>query len=218
MPAPLVVLSVRARRALVRPAVRRLAVGSLALVTGVSVMSLAGRVGAEQERWGATRPVVVAVDDLMPGDVVGATHVEVRDLPVALVPDAVLADDPTGATVRHPILAGEPVVATRLAPEGLAGAAALVPAGHRAVAVPVGPTGAPPLAVGDLVDVVTVVPLSGTGVTGDGDDEPAFALATGSPVVDVTDQAVTVAVPERAASRVAWSIANGTVVLTLAGA
>jgi hypothetical protein len=237
VPASLVMLSARARRALVRPTVRRLAVGVLALVTGLSVATLVHQAGAEQRRWGATRPVVVAVDELWPGDVVGASSVEVRTLPEGMIPAAPLADDPVGATVRQPILAGEPVVAARLAPHGLTGTAALVPAGHRAVAVPVGPTAAPPLGVGDLVDVVTVVPLGGSGVgersgsdagfgsgASDGgtgrrlDDEPAFALATDAPVVEVTDQAVTVAVPERAAPRVAWSVANGTVVLTLTGA
>jgi Flp pilus assembly protein CpaB len=218
--APLVMLSVRARRALVHPKARRLAVGGLALVTGLSVTSLLHRAGAEQRRWGATRPVVVATDDLWPGDVVSASVVAVRDLPAAAVPDAALADAPVGATVRQPILAGEPVAAVRLAPAGLTGAAALVPAGHRAVAVPVDTTGAPPLGVGDVVDVVTVVPSTGSGPPAGParGDEPAFTLAAGADVVAVADRTVTVAVSERAAPRVAWAVANGAVVLTLAGA
>ena len=112
------------------------------------------------------------------------------------------------------MLAGEPVVAARLAPHGLRGAAALVPPDERAVAVPLGPGGAPPLAVGDLVDVLAVLP-SGYEPAG---DVPAFPLAERATVVDVADHAVTVAVPRADAARVAWALAHGTVVLTLAGA
>jgi hypothetical protein len=36
-------------------------------------------------------------------------------------------------------------------------------------------------------------------------------------VVDVTDQAITLAVPEDDAPRVAWALSNGSVVLALAG-
>ena len=237
MPASTVPLSVRARRAAVRPAVRRSAIVLLAAATGIVVASLVSAAGAERDRWGTVRPVAVARHDLRPGDVVDAGAAEVRSLPAALVPEGALADLPRGSTVRQPVVAGEPLVAARLAPEGLTGVAALVPARHRAVAVPVGPAGVPPLAVGDRVDVVTVVPTVGMGdaATGDaGADEgadqsgeggdapaagdPAFALAEGAAVVDVGEQAVSVAVPERAAARVAWAIANGTVVLTLAGA
>jgi Flp pilus assembly protein CpaB len=215
-------LSVRARRALVHPTARRLAVGGLALVTGLSVTSLVHHAGAEQRRWGTTRSVVVATDDLWPGDVVSGSAVAVRDLPEASIPASALADEPVGRTVRQPILAGEPVVAARLAPDGLTGAAALVPAGHRAVAVPVAATGAPPLGVGDAVDVVTVVPSTGAGppVAGPAgrSDDPAVTLADRAAVVAVDDRTVTVAVPERAAPRVAWAVANGAVVLALAGA
>jgi Flp pilus assembly protein CpaB len=234
VPASTVPLSVRARRAAVRPAVRRSAIALLAAATGIVVASLVSAAGAERDRWGTTRPVAVARHDLQPGDVVDGDAAEVRSLPAALVPEGALADLPRSSTVRQPMVAGEPLVAARLAPEGLTGVAALVPAGHRAIAVPIGPAGMPPVALGDRVDVVTVVPVDGAraggvggaGAGGDGDDpasgeplsdDPAFALAEGAAVVDVGEQAVSVAVPERAAARVAWAIANGTVVLTLAG-
>jgi Flp pilus assembly protein CpaB len=133
-----------------------------------------------------------------------------------------MAEAPVGAVVRHPILAGEPVAPARLAPDGLTGAAALVPAGERALAVPVGPAGVPPVAVGDLVDVVTVMPGDATapaeGASGDGSGDPAFTLVERAAVVDVAEQAVTIAVPDRDAPRVAWAVANGAVVLALAGA
>lgn len=222
MPSSPVPLSVRAHRAAARPVVRGIAVAALAVATGLLVASLVAATAAERDRWGTTRPVAVARRALSPGDVVDGAAVEVRHLPEAVVPASALADLPLGATVRQPVVAGEALVPDRLAPQGLAGVAALVPPGHRAVAVPVGPVGAPPLAVGDLVDVVTVVPADGG--TGEeapdegGADEPAIALADAAPVVDVGEQAVTVAVPERAARRVAWAVANGTVVLALTGA
>jgi hypothetical protein len=118
------------------------------------------------------------------------------------------------------------VVAARLAPAGLVGAAALVPAGERAVAVPTGPAPTPPLVVGDRVDVLAVLPAAPAPEAGDrprgvgapGVSDPAFALVEQAAVVDVADGVVTVAVPEADAPRVAWALGHGSVVLALAGA
>jgi hypothetical protein len=216
---------VRARRALARPAPRRLGVATLAVAAGLTVTSLVGGAGAARDRWGDTRPVVVASRDLEPGDVLHGGATEVRDLPAAVLGDAVLTEAPEGAVVRHPILAGEPVVTARLAPAGLVGAAALVPPGERAVAVPTGPAPTPPLVVGDRVDVLTVLPAGPAPEAGDrpggvgapGASDPAFALVEQAAVVDVADGVVTVAVPEADAPRVAWALGHGSVVLALAG-
>lgn len=205
-------LAVRARRALARPLVRRSCVAVLAVATAVSVVSAADAAGAARDRWGRTRTVAVATRDLEPGEVLDAGAVETRELPAGLLTPGALADAPERAVVRHPILAGEPLVPDRLAPHGLAGPAALLGPGERAVAVPVGPAGVPPLAVGDLVDVVTVVPAAA-----EARSEPAFPLVERATVVDVVDDAVTVAVPGADAARVAWALSNGTVVLALAG-
>jgi Flp pilus assembly protein CpaB len=226
---PSIVLTVRARRALARPAVRRTFVVVLAAATVATVTLLVSAAGAARERWGTTRAVVVATRDLAPGDVVEAGAVEVRDLPAGVLGDAAVADTPEGAVVRQPIFAGEPVIASRLAPAGLTGAAALVPPGQRAVAVPVGPGGVPPVVIGDQVDVLAVIPpgagMSGAVTATDGgpasggdSDEPAFRLVEGATIVDVAEAAVTVAVPETDAPRVAWTLSNGALVLALAGA
>jgi hypothetical protein len=79
--------------------------------------------------------------------------------------------------------------------------------------VPLGPAGSPPLAAGDLVDVLAVLPPGGAGPGTD----PAFPLVERAAVVDVGERAVTVAVPERDATRVAWALSHGAVVLALAG-
>jgi Flp pilus assembly protein CpaB len=220
MPTHPLVLGVRARRAAARPLVRRVAVGLLAAATGLVVTSLVASAEAARDRWGRTRPVVVATRDLSPGDTIEVSDVEVRTLPEAAAGSTALREAPTGAVVSQPVVAGEALVGQRLAPDGLSGVAALVPAGQRAVAVPLGPMGAPPLSIGDLVDVLAVVPVAAGGVADAGADtgEPAFPLAEDAMVVDVGEQSVSVAVPDVDAPRLAWTLTNGSVVLALAGA
>jgi Flp pilus assembly protein CpaB len=220
MPTHPLVLGVRARRAAARPLVRRVAVGLLAAATGLVVTSLVASAEAARDRWGRTRPVVVATRDLSPGDTIEVSDVEVRTLPEAAAGSTALREAPTGAVVSQPVVAGEALVGQRLAPDGLSGVAALVPAGQRAVAVPLGPMGAPPLSIGDLVDVLAVVPVAADGLADAGADtgEPAFPLVEDAIVVDVSEQSVSVAVPDVDAPRLAWTLTNGSVVLALAGA
>lgn len=217
-------LTVSARRALHRPVVRRITVAFVALATALAV-GLLVRSGTEaRHHWGTARPVVVAQRDLTPGEVVDASAVELRQLPVAVIGDAALATEPIGSVVRYPIIAGEPLVRDRLAPQGVSGVAALVPDGDRAVSVPTGLLGTPPLHAGDRVDLLVVVASTGD-IYGQSADsaqdlasgEPAFPLVSAAPVVDVNEQAVTVAVPSADAPRVAYAIANGVVVLALTG-
>jgi hypothetical protein len=78
------------------------------------------------------------------------------------------------------------------------------------VAVPTG--SGLPLRVGDRVDVLATFD---PGVSGDG--EPTFAVARGAVVVHVGKEAVTVAVAEAAAPKVAYALAAGTVTLVLSG-
>ena len=220
MPTHPLVLGVRARRAAARPLVRRVAVGLLAAATGLVVTSLVASAEAARDRWGRTRPVVVATRDLSPGDTIEGSDVEVRTLPEAAAGSTALREAPTGAVVSQPVVAGEALVGQRLAPDGLSGVAALVPSGQRAVAVPLGPMGAPPLSIGDFVDVLAVVPVAADGPAGAGADtgEPAFPLVEDARVVDVGEQSVSVAVPDVDAPRLAWTLTNGSVVLALAGA
>jgi Flp pilus assembly protein CpaB len=213
-----VFLGVRARRALARTVVRRAVVLGLAVVTGLVVVSLVSSADAARQRWGRTRPVAVAARDLVPGDVVDGSAVEVRRLPVAAVTPGALAEPPSGSVVRQAVPAGEPLVPERLAPQGLAGVAALVPPGHRAVAIPIGPLAAPPLTVGDLVDVLAVVPVLAEERPRQPEDQPSFPLVETAVVVDVDEQSIAVAVPEADAPRVAWVLTNGSIVLALAGA
>jgi Flp pilus assembly protein CpaB len=213
-----VFLGVRARRALARTVVRRAMVLGLAIVTGLVVITLVSSVEAARQRWGRARPVAVATRDLSPGDPVDDSAVEVRRLPEAAVAPGALAEPPSGSVVRQPVAAGEPLLPQRLAPQGLTGVAALVPAGHRAVAIPIGPLAAPPLTTGDLVDVLAVVPALVEERPRPSAGQPSFPLVEAAVVVDVGEQSIAVAVPEADAPRVAWVLTNGSVVLALAGA
>lgn len=205
MPRSPIVFAVRARRTFARPRVRRVTVVALAVATGLLVAALVGAAERARDRWGATRRVAVATRDLVVGDVVGADDVAVRELPVAAVAGAALDRAPLGAVVRDPVPAGEPLVAARLAPLGLRGAAALVPSGHRGVAIALGPAGAPPLGVGDHVDVLDLT-------------APAHASsAIPAVVVAVSDEVVTVAVATEDAGHVASLATQGLAALALAG-
>lgn len=213
MASDITLLSVRLRRAAARPLIRRLAVSALAALTAVVTAVVIGQAHAARDRWGADHEVLVARHDLAPGDAVGEADVESRALPRAALPVETLTALPAGAVARHPILAGEPVVAARLAPAGLAGAAALVGPGDRAVAVPRAQVAMPPVRVGDVVDVLAVLPPD----AGEGHDPPAFPVVEGALVVDVGDDAVSVAVPARDAGATAWAVSQGAAAIALAG-
>lgn len=227
------------RRVLQRPVVRRTIVVLVALGTAAAVAGVLRSTQQARAAWGDARPVVVAVRALEPGDVLDAAAVEVRDLPTVAVSAEALASPPAHATVREPIAAGEPVVPGRLAPTGVTGTAALVPDGHRAVGIPVGQLATPPLAPGDVVDVVLLssqgaglyaepsglhsghgesdgqeyeegnTPWSG----GPGSSTPG-AIA-GARVLDVTDEVVTLSLPAPDAPTLAHAAATGVVALTL---
>jgi Flp pilus assembly protein CpaB len=182
---------------------------AVALIAAVRVGRLDDDASARRAAWGASSVVVVASRDLAPGDVVAAADVVVDQWPVAVVPVGAVAEPPVGRTVVAPIVAGEAVVARRLAPAGLSGTAALVPDGMRAVAVPAGGSyglEVPPLAVGDRVDVLVTV------------DGPADVVAHDAVVVAVGETATTIAVDASEVPDVAAAVALGTVTLALVGA
>jgi Flp pilus assembly protein CpaB len=225
-------LTVRLRRALVRTLTRRAIVVVVAVVTAVAVSSVVRTAEQTRSRWADTRRVAVAERDLAPGDVVDDGAVVVREVPSAAVAGDATGTVPLGAVVRYPIAAGEPVIGDRLAPLGLTGVAALVPPAHRAVAVPTGPAGTPPIHPHDRVDIVALtspgadthsheVPADGSGAddtTSVAPTAPATTLVEQALVVDVSDTAVTVAIPTPLAPTVAYAATQGLTVLTLIGA
>jgi Flp pilus assembly protein CpaB len=165
---------------------------------------------AARARWDEVRQVAVARHDLRPGATVDAAAVELRELPARVIPEGAVGAPPVGAVVRYPIVAGEPILTARLAPDGLTGVAALLPPGHRAVAVAVAPTARPPLEIGDRVDVLTAIPSVESP-----DGLPSGPLVEGALVVDIASESVTVAIPASAAPAVAFTLTQGGVVLAL---
>jgi hypothetical protein len=81
------------------------------------------------------------------------------------------------------------------------------------VAVPVEPGLAPPLLVGDRVDVMVALAPE---LAGDG--PPGFVVAADALVVAVDDAAVTIAVRASAAPRIGVALGQGAVTLALLGA
>ena len=200
----------RLRRLARSPLAYWVAVVALAAVTASLVARQVDTAGAQAALYGRLRPIVLATHTVEIGSVVRAADVAVRSMPAAFLPTGALAttDVVVGRTVAVPLFQGSAVLAGHLAPDGLEGVAALLPAGTRAVAVPAGPASVV-VRRGDRVDVLATFDPPPAG------EEPTFPVAEAAPVLDVGPEAVTVAVAPEEAKRVAYAVAAGVVTLTL---
>jgi Flp pilus assembly protein CpaB len=176
------------------------------LVAGATVAISVSRANQLADTYGSRRAVLVAAHDLTVGESIEDDDLRSSDLPIALVVGTPVSA-PTGRTVVAPVLAGEPIVAERLAPDGATGPMALAPSDARALAIPT-PSGRPPVSPGDRVDIVAVA-LDAT-------TRPA-RVATGAVVIATSDDAVTVAVDPDELLNTARAALEGTAVLALAG-
>ena len=178
----------------------------LAATTGLVVARLVARAEAAAARYGSLRVVPVVVRPVGPGEVLEPADVVARPVPAAFLPSGTFPADPVGHAALVPLLPGEVVVREKLAPWGVQGAAALLPPGTRAVAVPAGPGARPPVRPLDRVDVLASYEFE------------ARVVATGALVVDVADpESVTVAVAADEAPAVAHAVAQAAVVLAVTG-
>lgn len=210
----------RQLRAWVRrsPVVWWFGVALLALTTAVVVRSSVASAAAQSARYGGLRSVPVVVRSVDVGEVVRPGALRMQRRPASTLPDAPLLeeiDDAMGRTALVPLVRGEVMVASKLAPDGLRGAAALLPRGLRAVSVPGGPGGRPPANVGDRVDVLATF----SPAPGPGDRDPTTVVATRALVLALDDEsdAVTVAVTVDELPAVVFAITAGTVTLALTG-
>jgi Flp pilus assembly protein CpaB len=193
-----------------RPRLRRgLALGAAALV-GLVVQRTAASAEATRAAWGERREVAVAARDLAPGHVLRAQDLRAVELPAAALPPDPLGVGSVGRTVRSAVYEGEVLTQPHVGRDGAAGVAALLPEGDRAVAVPLSDVGAPPLRVGQRVDLLAVV------ATGEGSGPQAGPLVRAAPVLHVDRQAATVAVDEADAPRVAAALALGAITVVVA--
>jgi len=203
---------VRLRRLARSPLAYWVAVVALAACTAFTIAGQVDMAEAQATRYGRLRPVVLATRAVELGAVVGPADVVVRAMPAAFLPEGALAatGDVVGRTVVVPVFRGAAVLAANLAPDGLEGLAALLPADARAVAVPTGPASVP-LRRGDRVDVLATFDPPPAG------QEPTFPVAEAALVVDVGPEAVSLAVAAGEARRVAYAVAAGVVTLALTG-
>jgi Flp pilus assembly protein CpaB len=180
--------------------------GALALLTALIVGWLGSQASAERARWGTTRQAVVVTTSVRAGEPLEG-HVGTRAVPLALLPRHALAALPRRAVAAADLAPGEIVVAHRLT--GRSAVASRVPAGRRAVAVPT--VAGLPVEIGDRVDVLATFDTGATGV------EPTVVVARDALVVAHEDDAVTIAVEQDVAPRVAYALAVGTITLALSG-
>lgn len=198
----------RLRRA---PLVWWAAAAALAATTGVTVDSALARAEHQARRFGGLRTVPVATRAVAAGEVVGNDGMRLERRPGSLLPAGAPATRVAERVAVVPLLPGEVIVESKLAPAGRRGAAALLPAGARALAIPGGAGGRPPAGVGDRVDVLATFPEA---------EEPTVVVAEEALVVAIDPEAdtTTVAVRREDAPRVAFALVAGTVTLALAGA
>lgn len=185
--------------------------GLATLCTFVVLQSALEATTEGAEAYGDLVEVVIATSDLDVGHVVTTADTESSLLPAAMVPADTVSGDPTGRTVRHPIVAGEAVAATRLGPDGAVGIAALLHPGERAVSIPVPPHQVP-VEVGQRVDVLaTVDPSQAMG------RPPTSVVAEHAVVVAVGEAGITVAAPSADASRIATALSYAVISVAISG-
>ncbi|MEO6121074.1 MAG: SAF domain-containing protein [Acidimicrobiales bacterium] len=181
---------------------------AVALFTATTIAGLVGRAADRAADLGGLTEVTVMARSVPAGRVLDAADVVVRRLPAALLPASPPARSARGRVALVDLAEGEVVLASRLARDGVAGIAALLPDGMRAVAVPLD-TARMELRSGYRVDVLA------TFDTAEPTAEPTVEVATAALVIDVDDDAVTLAVTPTEAPRVAFALARAIVTLAL---
>ena len=183
----------------------------IAVVCGYSVQQIVTHANAKEKSYGITRTVWVTRASVDAGNDIKASDVTRKKIPRALLPDAPVAPFVVGHAVLVDFAKGEVILASRIAPTGLHGAAALLPLGKRAVGIQPGP-GSPPLHIGDTVDVLASFEHAGSDAQ---TNVPTVAVAQRAQVLDVRDNAVTIAVLPDEAPKVAFRATNGALSLIL---
>ncbi len=179
-----------------------LVVAAAAALTGLVVAAIAGLAGGGPSL-GELTPVVVATQAIKAGQPLNEGNTESRRYPALTLPPgavAALAGDEVASAALHP---GDVVTAARLG--GLA-------VGDRTeVAIPAH-TALPPLAPGDLVDVLVTLPFPDENGA---QTQATLTVATAAVVTDKAEHAVTIAVTDEELLPVASAVIQGSVTLAL---
>lgn len=192
------------------PPLRLVLVALLSLLVGLGVHRTTSAAAEVRATLGETTLVAVARRTLAPGDEIDGGAVALVERPTAHVPHGAVLTLPTGRVVRSSVAEGEIVVTTRLSGSDRRGPAGLIPEGWRGLAIPI--IDAPlPANPGDVVDVIASFDPSLV------ERDPSVVVAADAVVVEVGDDAITVAVPRSRLTQVAFALSNGIVTLALVG-
>lgn len=179
-----------------------LVVAAAAALTGLVVALMATLAGGGPSL-GDLTPVVVATAPIEAGQPLSEQNTEARRYPALTLPtDAVAA------------LGGEEVASAALYPGDVVTEARLggLPIGNRTeVAIPAH-TALPPLAPGDLVDVLVTLPITDEGGA---QTQATLTVASAAVVTDTAEHAITIAVVESELLPVASAVIQGSVTLAL---
>ena len=177
-------------------------VAGAAAITGLVVAAIAGLAGGGPSL-GELTPVIVVIQSIEAGEPLSEHNTEARRYPALTLPNdsvAALDGDEVASAAYHP---GDVVTETRLG--GL-------PIGDRTeVAIPAH-TALPPLAPGDLVDVLVTLPIPGDVGT---QAQATLTVATAAVVTDTAEHAVTIAVTKQELLPVASAVIQGSITLAL---
>lgn len=179
-----------------------LVVAVAAAITGLVVAAIAALAGGNASL-GELTPVIVATRSIEAGEPLSIDNTEARRYPALTLPNgavAALVGDEVASAALH---AGDVVTEARLG--GL-------PIGDRIeVAVPAH-TALPPLAPGDLVDVLVTLPIPGDGGN---QAQATLTVATAAVVTDTAEYAITIAVTDQELLPVASAVIQGSITLAL---
>ncbi len=178
----------------------------LALLAGLAVHRATARAAATTATYGELAPAWVVAEPVRAGEPIAAGAAERVERPADHVPAGAVGDDPTGRLAVADLVPGELVLDGRLADGRRSGAAALVPEGWRAIALPVREARLP-VEPGHRVDVVAVLDT--------GSRSGGSVLAADAIVVHAEERATTVAVPAERVPDITAAMVSGYVFLAL---
>ncbi len=182
---------------------RRVIAIALALIVGLITQGAVTRARQTVASLGTTHPVAVASTEIEAGAELTLDNIRIEQRPVGHTPVGAISTDASGIDVigriaAASIVAGEIVVERRV----VSGADA-VGIDERAVSIPI-PLAPPPLQIGDVVELVGVIPADGPfGAT-------STRLASGR-VIAFDEQAITVATSPAQAMEVITHLGAGAV-------
>ena len=194
-----------------RPLVYWTVVSLLLVITVVGVARQSDRQRQLTETYGELREVPVAVALIRPGEPLGAEAVRWEKRPAAGVPPGAVTDLAEGALAAAAIYPGEVIHAERVAGSGGGLSSRLAP-GVAAVSIPT-TYGVPPVRPGDRVTLVAVFDTFAAETTPE-----ARAVARHATVMEVDEDAVTVAVRISEVESTVTALVWGAITIVATGA